>query len=128
MKKVIIGFLMLMFTATIFAQRGEKVESIKIAFIASKLNLDPKVAEKFWPVYNQYESELRSIIEERRKAKNNDENVEDMLDAEQKVLDLRKRYSTQFAKIITQEQVATLFRAEKEFRQMIMKRASNRGR
>jgi membrane-bound ClpP family serine protease len=105
------------------AQRGERVASIKVAFIANKLNLDPKTAERFWPVYNQYDEELHNLIEEKRRAKKDDASVEDMLDTEQKVVDLRKKYTAQFSKIISNDQIATLFRAEKEFRQMLLRRA-----
>jgi hypothetical protein len=35
----------------------EQFKSQKIAFITEKLNLTPKEAQAFWPVYNQYEIE-----------------------------------------------------------------------
>jgi hypothetical protein len=35
-------------------QRQEKIQALKIAFITQKLKLTPAEAEKFWPVYNQY--------------------------------------------------------------------------
>ena len=104
--------------------RREKIESLKIAHIAQKLNLDPKTAEVFWPVYNQYENEMRGVIEERRAMKKGEDiNVDQVLSEEQKALDIKKKYSAQFTKIIGQNQVSNLFQAEKEFRQMLMKRA-----
>ena len=41
--------------------RAEKIQSLKIAFITQKLQLTTDEAEKFWPVYNQYDNEIRSL-------------------------------------------------------------------
>ena len=41
--------------------RAEKIEALKIAFITQKLQLTTDEAQKFWPVYNQYENEIRSL-------------------------------------------------------------------
>ncbi|MGI9192274.1 MAG: hypothetical protein ACR2IL_09130 [Chitinophagaceae bacterium] len=104
--------------------RREKMESLKIAHIASKLNLDPKTAEAFWPVYNQYENEMRGLVQEARaKRLDNDMDVDDMLEKEQKALDIKKKYTAQFNKVLRPEQVSSLFQAEKEFRMMMMRKA-----
>jgi hypothetical protein len=49
--------------------------------------------------------------------------VEEMLDQEQKVLDLKKKYTAMFARILNPEQVNRLYKAEKEFRQMLIRRS-----
>ena len=123
MKNLLLVTVFLLSTLISIAQRGERVESIKIAFLAGKLNLDPKTAERFWPVYNQYDSEMRNLIQEKRANKQDNQSADDMLETEQKALDIKKKYSSQFLKIITNEQLTTLFQAEKEFRKMIMRRA-----
>ena len=47
-----------------FAQQGrmqeklEKVNNLKIAYLTKELELSSSQAEKFWPVYNNYEKEL----------------------------------------------------------------------
>ena len=105
-------------------ERREKVESMKIAHLAQKLNLDPKTAEVFWPVYNQYEQEMRGVIQEARaQRKDTNWDVDDMLEREQKALDIKKKYTAQFNKILKPEQVSGLFQAEKEFRMMLMRKA-----
>lgn len=104
--------------------RGEKVESLKVAFIAEKLNLDSKTAEKFWPIYNEYEDEMRALIQQKKQVQKDQRSVDDILDQEQKALDIKKKYATQFSKLLSPDQVNQLFRAEKEFRQMLMRRAN----
>ena len=105
-------------------EKGERVESLKIAFISGKLNLDPKTAERFWPIYNQYEQELKVVSQEYKAAKKNDDvSVDDLLDQQQKVIDLKRKYNGIFLKVINNEQLNRLYQAEKEFRQMVMRRA-----
>ncbi len=101
------------------AKRAERVEALKIAFITQKLDLSVDEAQKFWPVYNRYESDLKSVIKENRANP-------DVLDDEEKLLNLRKRYRGEFVKVIGPQKMNTLFGAEKEFRQALLKRLKNR--
>ena len=39
----------------------EKIKTLKINYISSELNLTPEVAEKFWPIYNEYEKVNRKL-------------------------------------------------------------------
>jgi hypothetical protein len=55
------NFTMILFTILCFhfvpaQNRKEKVETFKIAFITKALNLTPEEAQKFWPVFNEYEN------------------------------------------------------------------------
>jgi hypothetical protein len=99
-------------------QQGEKVQALKIAFITQKLQLTSIEAEKFWPVYNQYENEIKSL-------RSNNQNG-DVLENEEKLLNIRKKYKPSFEKIIGPEKVNQLFSAEKEFRNVLIKRLKNR--
>ncbi len=65
MKRVII-FLLIIITLPLIrssAQNSnlEKLNDYKIAFFTKKLNLTSGEAEKFWPVYNEYQSQRNSI-------------------------------------------------------------------
>ena len=121
MKKYIL--LLFMFSGTftmVHAQgnRSEKVEALKIAFLTQKLQLTSAQAEKFWPVYNEYEAELQSVRKENKSG--------DMLDGEQKLLDTRKKYKDSFEKILGAQKVNTLYSAEKEFRTILIKRLKDK--
>lgn len=37
------------------ASGSERVQALKVAFITNALNLTPTEAEKFWPIYNEYQ-------------------------------------------------------------------------
>lgn len=65
MKRVII-FLLIILTFPVIrssAQNSnlEKLNDYKIAFFTKKLNLTSSEAEKFWPVYNEYQSQRNSL-------------------------------------------------------------------
>ncbi len=119
---VLVAFLIQFSVA--FAQKGERIESLKIAHLSGKLNLDPKTAERFWPIYNQYEHEMQQIVLEKRRMNQNDtRSADEILDQEQKAIDLKRKYNAQFIKVIDNNQLNQLYQAEKEFRQMLLKRS-----
>ena len=49
------------------AERHKRMKSRKIAFISDQLNFTPDKAQVFWPIYNQYTSELNSIMDDKKK-------------------------------------------------------------
>jgi hypothetical protein len=94
--------------------RTEKVQALKIAFITQKLELTSAEAQKFWPVYNRYETDLRQVMVDNRGGG-------DAIDNEEKVLNVKKKYRTEFINVIGQPKTNTLFNAEKEFRGVLMR-------
>ncbi len=98
--------------------RGEKIQALKIAFITQKLDLTTDEAQKFWPVYNQYEQEIRGVQANNRNS--------DALDNEEKLLNIRKKYKPPFEKVIGQQKLNKLFNAERDFRAVLIRRLKNR--
>ena len=102
-------FIWTFFTCLIFAfslsaqdkQRSEQIESFKFAFITQKLDLNSSEAEKFWPVYNNYQREMKVVFNARRAAKSDpDAKLDGELDIETRLLDTRKKYKQEFSKVI----------------------------
>ena len=98
--------------------KAEKIEALKIAFITQKLELSPDEAQKFWPVYNQYENEIHSLQLDR--------NDGPALENEEKLLNIRKKYLASFEKVIGPQKVNRLFNAERDFRSILIRRLQNR--
>ena len=96
---------------------GEKIQSLKIAFITQKLQLTPDEAQKFWPIYNEYDNEIRGI------ELSSDPNP---LGKEEKLLDVRKKYLGEFEKILGPDKTNGLFNAERDFRGILIRRLQNR--
>ena len=126
MKKCFITLVLALFVCTVYSQRGEKIESLKVGFLTNRLNLDAKTAEKFWPVYHQYEEELMAVVRERRMNQGETRNADEILDQEQKALDIKRKYNAIFSKIISPDQVNQLYRAESDFRQIIINRSQKK--
>ena len=112
------------------SQRSQQVESVKIAFITQKLNLTSAEAEKFWPVYNSYQSEMRELFKQKRESRKKDAQAENKidneLDFESRMLDIRKKYRKEFSKVIPSEKVLQFYEAEREFREHMIKELKER--
>lgn len=120
MKKVLL--LILIFSGLFYSgfaqqKQDEKLRALKIAFITERLQLTSDEAQKFWPVYNSYEAEIQKL---RKGAKNGD-----VLENEEKLLQIRKKYSSSFEKILGRDKTNALFNAEQEFRNVLIRRLKN---
>ena len=105
---------------SVSAQNGDGIQVIKMGYIAKQLNLSPAEAERFWPVYNQYTAEIRKI---RIDAIGN---KEDEVVTEEKVVNVRKKYSNQFAKVLPSDKVNLFFRSEKQFGNFVQREMERR--
>ena len=96
----------------------QRLEAIQVAYLTKELSLTTQDAEKFWPVYNKYQDELRGLL------KNGGE--EDVLTRQQKALDIRKKYKPDFVKILGTDRTNKLFQSEDKFREMVKRELQNR--
>ncbi len=99
---------------------GRNVESLKIAYITRELTLSPEEAQKFWPIYNNYVEELKSIRKERK-----DDN--DILAIEENVLNIRKKYKPDFKKVLLgDDRVNKILTIDREFNNILRKELQQR--
>lgn len=101
-------------------KNGGKVYALMVAYLTKELNLSTEEAQKFWPIYNQYRSEIRKTRIDGRANKKTENQVDESL------LNVRKRYETEFEKALTKEKVNKLFRAEKQFAATIRRELQER--
>ena len=97
-------------------EKHQNIEALKVAFISKELELTPDEAQKFWPLYNQYAKELKTTIKT---------DGGDVLDRDEKVLNLRKRYKDQFSKVLGPQRMNRIFNAEGRFHQLLIKSMRN---
>lgn len=102
-------------------KRDQKIQSLEIAFISRKLNLTPEEAQRFWPIFNQYKQDIRQSA----KTLKSQADI-DVLEQEQKLIDIRKKYKNQFSDAVGKERMNDFFRAEHEFRGVLLNRIKNR--
>ncbi len=120
MKKFLLIFCMFLGLGMMgFAQDndGGRIQALKIAYLTKKLNLSPEEAQKFWPVYNKYEDEIRKVKLDNRA---------DELKREEKILEVRKKFNGEFLKALSSEKVNSFFRVEKDFNNFLQKEMMER--
>lgn len=145
--KNILFIIALLASQSLFAQPDrlppkEKVERYKVQFLTEKLDLKTSEAQRFWPVYNEYNAKLEEIQDNRRSAfvrhKLSDSAFANLSDAEienlvmeeldrlSKIADLKKQYFPQFKAAVGTRKAALYYKAEIAFHQHLMKRLSER--
>jgi nitrate reductase assembly molybdenum cofactor insertion protein NarJ len=93
---------------------GRRLEALKTAYVTKQLNLTTEEAEKFWPVYHNYAADLHKMRQEHRGG--------DVLELEESVLNLRKKYRGEFRKVLNADDRATrALTVERDFNNMIRK-------
>ena len=123
MKKTLLTIVFFAIAATglLFAQGGgERIESLRIAYITKQLQLTPQEAEKFWPVYNIYDVDMRKMVRDHR-AKGGSE-----IELEEKLLELHKKYRPDFLKVISESKFDKLMQAERSWRELLQKELERR--
>ncbi len=115
--------------------RHEKIEAARVAFFTTRLNLTTDQAQKFWPVYNEFDGKRRAIRKRIAGRKQDlatladnqlQPAVDDLFAARQEELNLDKDYAGRFQKVITLRQTLQLFRAEREFAKFLLRKLEER--
>lgn len=126
-------------------QRMEQLKAEKVAYFTEKIQLDSETAQKFWPMYNEYEAEkmrghhqYRELMWKYYKEKKEGKSMTDkeyldmadaMVNAKVQQAELDKRYHGKFKEILTPEQLVNYYRADEQFgREMIKRFRSDRAK
>ncbi|HMV23833.1 MAG TPA: hypothetical protein PKN57_01325 [Saprospiraceae bacterium] len=138
MKNLLIVAMLFFSTQYILAQdnnppqqgkRGEKIESLRIAFITDKLQLTPEESKQFWPVYTQYTKDLEQLRSEAKRAKAEvgmsdaeaENMVKDRFSRQERRLELDRKYYQEFRKVLPATKVALFFDSINQFNQKVLK-------
>ena len=117
----------------------ERLNAYKIAFFTKRLNLTPSEAEKFWPVYNEFQDKKIEIQQERVQLNRrfNQEGVsmtdEQLIALGDKLMELEvleTELSVKFHKtlngILPPVKVLRLYQAENQYRQQLLNELQER--
>ena len=120
MKKILLILTLALFAG--FASQAQDDGNDKIRdkmreFIQHRLNLTRNEAERFTPVFVRYFREWRQTLKENR---------EDVLIRQQKIVDLRIRYRTEFRDIVGEKKSNDVFRKQDEFVRILNEQVKNR--
>ena len=128
---------MFLFVFTLQAQEGkdrqqnrERIKAMKVAYITKELNMDPKLAEKFWPVYNQYECTKTDLHKKEHLEIENIENITEaeaekmlaeFLDIEKKEYTAKKELYANLKEIMSAREIVKLHQLESDFNKKLIK-------
>ena len=117
----------------------ERLDSYKIAFFTKRLNLTPQEAERFWPVYNEYQVKKNGIQQQRilltRNSNQNSVNMseKELTDAGDKLIslqmeeaDLALESHKKFKEILSPAKVLRLYQAENQYRLTLLNELRDR--
>ena len=93
-------------------KKEEKIQALYIAYISQQLSLTPAEAEKFWPAHAQYDAELKAI----NKSSLNE------LDRQQAILNVKKKYQSNFNKVLGTERSNNFYKQDGEFKKKLVER------
>jgi len=142
MKNLLQAFLIVLFTTTaVWAQQRPglaRIHAAKMAYITDRLHLTSDQSYRFIPLYNDYEREIQETRQYYFKKYRNSNNmdqatdaaslqyIDDNLDYQQQVIEIKRKYNDRFLKIISPQQLADLYKAEREFKQLLLQRLKQR--
>lgn len=115
--------------------KKDKIEELKIAYITKELNLSISEAEKFWPIYNEMNKNIREVRKGKKKIekeireaaeKITEEELKTklnaILDSEIKEAQLKKEYTEKIAAVIGYKKAVKLLKIEQEFKRELLNR------
>ena len=107
----------------------EALKAKKIGYLTNELDLSSEEAQRFWPVYNDYEKKVHALRKESKDQMRNidqasDANSYDLLmedlDRSQKILDMKKNFFENLGSVIPKEKVTKLYVAELKFKKEVL--------
>lgn len=127
--KKFVYILSLSFFLVAFAGHGQNDSSqggpanimgLKMSFITKQLALTNDEAQKFWPVYYSYTADLRKARQTKK---------DDVLGQEEEVLNVRKKYRTEFKKVLgSDDRVNKTLTIDRDFNNVIKQELQDRAK
>ncbi|MCK0145689.1 hypothetical protein MWU78_08545 [Arenibacter sp. F26102] len=140
--KILAPLLFLVATLSLSSQEKqdwEKIKSLKVAFISERLELTPKEAQSFWPIYNEHQSKKEGFFRVERFEIGNeikkldalsDAKASELLSRMQKLEEEKhkaeKTYIEKISKTISAKKTILLMRSEEDFKRQLIKQYRQR--
>ncbi|GAB2486823.1 MAG: hypothetical protein EP311_09340 [Cytophagales bacterium] len=144
MKKIqslLITLVLVLVTWESFAQRPgqidpEKLQAARIAFITTRIDLKPEQAEKFWPIFNEYndkrEATMRQIAELNRNSESISEEqakerIKKRFELQQALLNEEQQFVQKASGVLTAKQILMLNNIARDFTRQLYQRQRGGG-
>ena len=146
MKGTVLLIITLFFIGHVFGQgkkpphpKKEEIKAQKVAFISTELMLTKDEAEKFWPIYNEYETKMENLHKQHRalvkmmrnfKELTEDEayaTTEKLIKLDAKQSKIKEEYLIKFSKVLGKKKGAKVFYAEEKFKRELLRKIKKNG-
>jgi hypothetical protein len=135
-KSYILTLLVLLMVSSIaFAQRPaidqEKLQAARIAFITTRIDLKPEQAEKFWPIFNQYNDDREKIMRQISDLGKGSESVSEeeaksriqkRFQYQTELLEKEKSFVNDASKVLSSKQILMLNNIARDFNRQLYQR------
>lgn len=140
MKKIVTLIVLILFSSFTFAQgfkeKREKIKALKVAYITEKLSLTSDEAQKFWPIYNDFDdkefeirhNKMRKIVKqidsdglESISEKEAQNLISQMEVYDDELHNLKKKYIQDLQKVISSKKIILLKKTEEEFNRKLLR-------
>lgn len=110
---------------------GKKIEAARDKFLAQQLDLTDDEAKVFWPMYHQYQQELKAVRILKRLNRNSgsttdSDKINKDLSYDNQMLTIKKHYLDEFLKIIPSSKISILYKSEQAFNDEVFKQLTER--
>jgi Skp family chaperone for outer membrane proteins len=120
--------------------RIERVKALRVAFISDKLQLTPDEAQRFWPIFNQFDDKQSDLQKEKRQLmiKLQSENATTLSEKESaklmeederlenEIQNNRRKLVKDLQGVIPNQKILMLRQIEVEFKQKLLKQIQKR--
>ena len=140
LQKMILSMTALFALTTVMAQPGErkeKLEALKRQYITTELELTVAEAEKFWPVFNEFETARKALRKSVKEASEKAlaptatketviESAETNARKKKEEADLELKFVKDVLPIVGPQRTARLFELDEEFKRRLLEEMGNR--
>lgn len=140
MKNILYTLLFGLLSTLNWAQSKEshdQIRSLKIAHISAALNLTNEESEKFWPIFNTYDSKMSSLRHNpivkyikytdidnisQMNEKEANSKLQELIDYEEEYFSTRQKFIQDVKKILNNKKIILLKKAEDDFNRNLLKK------
>ncbi len=114
-------------------EKRKEIEAQRVAYITTQLELTPEESASFWPVYNEYKSEMEAHRKAKKGKKAKQIDTESLSESEidalvkerfahQRVnIDIEEKYYEEFKKVLPVKKVAAFYKVNDDFRKELLR-------
>ena len=108
-----------------------RVLTVKVNYLKNRLNLPSGQAEKFFPLYQEYQQELFNVRKLKRQNNLNAADGTDQINKEllyeNEIVQIKIKFNNAFLKVLPPDKVSELYKSEREFNDELVRQLSERG-